>query len=290
MIKTIKKILTVLAGGLVAISSISAQSVVHQKRSVNGVTAYVVTVNLNDPLIRLSVQTAAGGIGRSESFRSMVRRSQPYAAITGTYFSVQTLLPIGDIVSKGMVQHRGSYGIAFVTARDNTARITSRYAARLATTDEAELVLCSGPTLLRFGRVALDPWAEGFRDGSMWAKKTRTGVGITAANKLLLISVPRPVHLGTLARMLKSLGAVEALAMDGGSSSALYANGKVLTQPARRLTNLLIVEKRGEPSPIVLARLRDERIQQIARLAAKQKPLHPLVPRIEQTMAVISRP
>jgi len=290
MTKNHKNILTIFAGAFITIPGISAQSVVHQKRSVNGVTAYFVTVNLNDPQIRLSVQTAAGGIGRSESFRSMVRRSQPYAAITGTYFSLQTLLPIGDIVSKGMVQHRGSYGIAFVTARDNTARITSRYAARLATTDEAELVLCSGPTLLRFGRVALDPWAEGFRDGSMWAKKTRTGVGITAADKLLLISVPQPVHLGTLARMLKSLGAVEALAMDGGSSSALYANGQVLTQPARRLTNLLIVEKRGEPSPIVLARLRDERIQQIARLAAKQKPLHPLVPRIEQTMAVISRP
>jgi len=38
-----------------------------------------------------------------------------------------------------------------------------------------------------------------------------------------------------------NLGAVEAMNLDGGASSALYANGSIITQPGRKLSTVLAV-------------------------------------------------
>ena len=49
---------------------------------------------------------------------------------------------------------------------------------------------------------------------------------------------------------MKALGANNALNLDGGSSTALYARGRFLSNPARMLTNVLLVTVRpGDPIP-----------------------------------------
>ena len=49
---------------------------------------------------------------------------------------------------------------------------------------------------------------------------------------------------------MKALGANNALNLDGGSSTAMYARGRFVSKPGRMLTNVLVVTVRpGAPVP-----------------------------------------
>src|SRR5690606_16548882 len=95
-----------------------ARSVVYELRHPYGVPTHVVTVNLNDPRIRVTVNTARGGIDRAEPFASFIHRLGPEAAITGTFFDGATLLPVGDIVARGKTLYRGPAGTGFAVRPD----------------------------------------------------------------------------------------------------------------------------------------------------------------------------
>ena len=71
---------------------------------------------------------------------------------------------------------------------------------------------------------------------------------------------------------MKALGCVDALGLDGGSSTAIYAGGKTRVRPGRRLTNVLMVSIARTPSAMVTARLNRERDVRLAALHRKQKP------------------
>jgi hypothetical protein len=102
-------------------------------------------------------------------------------------------------------------------------------------------VVCTGPNIVKNRVAYVRKRMEGFTSPSLYRKATRTAVGITRANKMLLVSVNRPIYMGTLAKIMKDLGAVEAANLDGGTSTALYCKGRVISHPGRRLTNLLVV-------------------------------------------------
>ena len=70
-------------------------------------------------------------------------------------------------------------------------------------------------------------------------------MGVTPENKLLLLTTRQPVSLHQLARIFSDLGAVDAVNLDGGSSSAMYHSGKMVTRPRRRLTNLIAIYAKG---------------------------------------------
>ena len=106
---------------------------------------------------------------------------------------------------------------------------------------EYETVVCGGPRLVNAGRTLVVPRAEGFRDGSLFRRRPRTAVGVTRSNKLMLVTVTRPIYLRQLARLMRSLGCRDAIALDGGSSSAMFYRGRFTTRPRRSLTNLLVV-------------------------------------------------
>jgi len=216
-------------------------SVGYTLRWVASTKAHVVTVNLNDPDVKVAAVIAAGGLGRSETFRSIVNRSRPDAAITGTYFGTRCLIPVGDLVVDGTFVHLGRAGSGLAITRDNRAEIIPRQQGRLNGWSDYETVICGGPTLVRGGKVVLDPRAEGFTSGAHFRTASRTAVGITAWNKLLLVSVAKPIHLGRMAKAMKALGAKEAISLDGGSSTALAYGQKVIVSPARRLTHVLAI-------------------------------------------------
>lgn len=73
---------------------------------------------------------------------------------------------------------------------------------------------------------------------STTARPPRTAIGRTADNKLILfVCDGRQTHsdgatLTELAQLLKGIGCVDALNLDGGGSSAIVAAGKVLNKPS----------------------------------------------------------
>jgi exopolysaccharide biosynthesis protein len=101
-----------------------------------------------------------------------------------------------------------------------------------------EFVVGGGPRLLRTGRpVPADPaiYSPGFAE----ARHPRTAVGIRADGRILLVTVDgrQPersvgMTIPELAALLRELGAVEAINMDGGGSTTMVAGGRVVNHPS----------------------------------------------------------
>jgi hypothetical protein len=219
----------------------SADNVTYSKVYWSGATAHVVSINLNSPDMKVTVSLARRGRGSSESFSSMVHRVKPAAAITGTFFCTRSLLPTGDIVVEGSRIHTGCVGTGVCITPDNKVDFVPYSTGHKRQWQGYDTVLCAGPTLVRDGQMYLMPRDQGFHDPSLFGAKRRTAVGVTAGNKLLLVAVDTPVQLRKLANIMMHLGAVNAVDLDGGSSTALHCNGQTVSRPGRSLTNLLVV-------------------------------------------------
>jgi hypothetical protein len=116
--------------------------------------------------------------------------------------------------------------------------------------NQTSVVLGPGPRLLRAGRLAIPAAAEGFappRAPSFFrsfvaGRKPRTLAGVRADGKLLLVTVDgrRPgwsagMTLREAARLMRSLGARDALNLGGGGSSTMTIRGEVVNRPSDRV-------------------------------------------------------
>jgi hypothetical protein len=213
-----------------------------QRGFVRGVGVNVVAVDVRSPRVKISVMLAAGGVGRSESFQHMMGRARPTAAITGTFFGLNNREPTGDIVIDGKPAWRGFIGTAVAITADNRIDfITTRYKDTFVDWSRYETVIRGGPTLLRGREFTVAPQSEGFFSLGEFARHWRTSVGVTADNHLLLVAVRQSITLWELAKIMYSLGAWDAVALDGGTSTAMYYGGKVIARPGRSMTNVLLI-------------------------------------------------
>ncbi|UCH36276.1 MAG: phosphodiester glycosidase family protein [Armatimonadota bacterium] len=237
--------------GVAMPSSAQPGSVGYEIRRVAGVRAHVVTVNLNDRDVQVTLTLARDGIGSAEPFSSMIHRTTPDAAITGTFFGVKCLLPIGNLVCDGELLYPVKTGTTLAITRDNRAVLVPTKAGELLDWSEYSTGIFAGPTLVRDGKYAVAPWAEGFTDPGHYRHARRTAAGIKANNKLLLVAVPQHVTLTRMAAIMKALGARDAVALDGGTSAALYYRGSTIVRPGRKLTNVIAVYANGRPERMI---------------------------------------
>lgn len=205
----------------------------------------VVTVDLRSPRVTVEPLLARGGIGKAESLRSMARRAEPEAVITGGFFDTHSLLPIGDIIVDGEMLHFGGRGAGIVLRRDSHKGTLVRLRSNAGTYrhtrwGKPQHVLAGALWLLRDGKPAFSLKKQGF-SGQLAGPHARAAVGLTRGGQLLLVATGKPIRLSQWARALRSLGARDALNLDGGSSTGLYFHGKAIVQPGRRLTNALAV-------------------------------------------------
>ena len=211
-----------------------------------GVPVKVISVDLNDPNVKVSAVMARHGNGTSEPFRQMIERANPNVAVTGTFFSLNDLQPVGDIVIDGSLVHFGGMGTALCITPSNHAEMVTCEWGRHHDWKPYDFVVACGPRLLREGRVVLDPHSERFHDKHMLAPNSRIAVGITRGNTLFFAMTHEPIYLGRLARVMRSLGAVEAMNLDAGTSTGFYYNGATLAKPGRKLTNMIVVYGRRD--------------------------------------------
>jgi len=226
-------------GALAAASNCSAEAnVAYQKAKVAGIWLNIVTANLNSPSVRVTPAVARWGIGTSETFRSLLRRTRPAAAIDGTFFCTRSLKPTGDIVIDGQMIYRGYLGIAVGFGDNNSVSFAG--CQDYCWTDY-RAVLTAGPSLILDGKLAVYPRDQGFRSGVHFRPRVRAAVGVTRSNKLVMVTTTRGVYLSQLARAMKALGCVNAADLDGGGSTGLYCQGKLICNPGRAMTNCLLV-------------------------------------------------
>ena len=111
------------------------------------------------------------------------------------------------------------------------------------------LMVGGGPRLLRGGRVSVTAKAEGFAPPQapaffgtfVAARQPRTLAGVRTDGTVLLVTVDgrRPgwsagMTLPEAARLMQSLGAHDALNLDGGGSSTMTVRGEVVNRPSDR--------------------------------------------------------
>ncbi len=220
-----------------------AKSLAYSWRQVLDVPVHVITADLNDPHLKVTVATADGFPRSAEPFHSIIGRTMPSAAVTGTYFSKATLRPVGDIVSDGRARHFGGLGTALAITPYNMAEMRTVPYGRHQDWAAFETVLGAGPRLLREGEVVVRARAEGFSDPHVLGRAQRTAVGLTGGRKMLLVVTRRHLTLTELAKVMQRLGCREAMNLDGGASTGMYYRGWTVVAPQRPLVNLLVIHE-----------------------------------------------
>lgn len=102
----------------------------------------------------------------------------------------------------------------------------------------------AGPRVLCRGVPIFNPSAEGFSDARILsASGMRSAAGFTEDGKLYLITCPS-IRVRDLGYLLKALGCIEGMNLDGGASSGLWYRGRYLTRPGRQISNALLIVER----------------------------------------------
>jgi exopolysaccharide biosynthesis protein len=121
--------------------------------------------------------------------------------------------------------------------------------------EKTHFAVGGGPRLLKGGSVINCAADEKFRPDVAKGRAPRTAIGITADGKLLLVCVdgrqPKTsdgMNLKELSYLMVSLGATDAMNLDGGGSTTLYLLGKVMNSPSdgceRPVSQALILKTR----------------------------------------------
>ncbi len=94
------------------------------------------------------------------------------------------------------------------------------------------------PGLLSGGNVQIDDSQSGL-SANQKAKGTKVGIGVRNERSVMIV-IAYNVNMQEFAYVFKSLGAMGALNLDSGGSTALYYNGRYLAGPGRGLPNAII--------------------------------------------------
>jgi hypothetical protein len=108
---------------------------------------------------------------------------------------------------------------------------------------EIKHVIGGGPRLLKSGDIYISKNSEQFRTDIAKSRAARTAVGINRGGSLVFVTVDKctenPYHtksagvtLEELAQIMKDLGCMEAMNLDGGSSSTMVLNDAVINVPS----------------------------------------------------------
>lgn len=238
----------------------------YARKWIGGLVVNIVQVDLRSPNIEITPSLAYGNSsvylkrnkGRNfplESFNSLIQRTLPAAAINGTYHDTKTGRIVGTIVINNKIATIGERGAAVCFDKQNhmSLHLVSGKNGKNLGWSSFKSAISTGPTLIHHGQIWLHPRKEYFKDPKVYQRARRSAIALTGANKLLLITIEQKITLWGLAKILTNLGAEEAVALDGGTSSALYYKGRVITQPSRRLSNFLLVYERSPKTTLAKA-------------------------------------
>ena len=101
--------------------------------------------------------------------------------------------------------------------------------------NNVEQAVGGNPLLLRDGQIMVD---SNFDPALSQKRHPRSALGVTADNKLMIVtvdgrqSISKGITLPDLAALMKRLGAVNAMNLDGGGSTTLSVGGLVINSPS----------------------------------------------------------
>ncbi len=123
---------------------------------------------------------------------------------------------------------------------------------------EIKHVIGGGPRLLKSGQIYISRNSERFKNDIAKSRAARTAVGINKEGNLVFVTVDKCGQSATsaksagatleeLAQIMKDLGCVDAMNLDGGSSSVMVLKGDVINTPSngaeRAVSNGILIGK-----------------------------------------------
>jgi hypothetical protein len=220
---------------------------------------------LNRPLrnggVALFTPSWGGAAPRSPGLTDVVLAGLPPTVANG-YLSarvVQVRRGGGTIVPRGggVLQARGDWRALLLGEAQLGAEVTVRLGLRPQWPDVAD-ALGGGPALVKDGRPIFDA-GEGFSRAQLALRHARTAVGQLENGRTIFVTVDgrarasMGVRMWELALELDRLGAVTAMSLDGGGSTTMAFNGRVLNEPSdgvqRAVANGLMVFYYGIYAP-----------------------------------------
>jgi hypothetical protein len=118
--------------------------------------------------------------------------------------------------------------IVGTTLRRETASLPADF-------DRYPQIMGAGPLLIQDHHIVLNAQAERFSDTFIRQAAPRSAIGKTREGTLIMATVQNRVNgpgptLQEIAQIMRQLGAVDALNLDGGSSTSLYLGGQLLNR------------------------------------------------------------
>ena len=199
-------------------------------------TIYVADVQITNPAL-LKTAFANNSYGKNITSKTSTISEDVNAilAINGDYYGVQEK---GYVLKNGTIYRRTASKNQedLVIYQDGTFKIINESEVDVDTLlkDGAYNILSFGPALIQNGKVAVSKNEE--VDKSM-ASNPRTAIGIVDdLHYVFVVSDGRTnesegLSLYELAEFMQDLGVVTAYNLDGGGSSTMYFNGKVINKP-----------------------------------------------------------
>jgi exopolysaccharide biosynthesis protein len=101
--------------------------------------------------------------------------------------------------------------------------------------DTSANILAAGPWMVQGGKIVLDGKGENFGAAFVKEQAVRSAIGITPTGNMLIVTVHDRVGgkgptLAEMAQLLQTMGVVDALNLDGGSSTSLYLGGQLINR------------------------------------------------------------
>ncbi len=202
--------------------------------------SYVVLDLKRDNLKVVPVRANCSG---GESVESLIARTNPVAAVAGTYFD-EDYKPLGDLVCDGKVMYRGCQKPAMGFKNNGTIVFLRKASGRKIRWAGVESGVACGPRLLTDGQIDINCKQDGFGKAADKLMATRCAIGRDGKGRLVMCAVPSRITLKTLAEIMLRLGAEDAINLDGGRSCFLYAHGKIQEQTGCTMSNIITVQKR----------------------------------------------
>ena len=255
-------------------ASAASQSIHSEPREVMGKMVNVVTIDFTNPNIRFDIAKGNGRRVGWEDFRSIIDRTQPAAAINGNYFDAYAdsesaivpwgyIIKEGEMINSGATINRGSFAVSF-----DREIIIDRGEA--FSKDNIETMVEAGPLLMKDGMIVYDPNSGQFNQDRININPAqRSAIGFRPNGQVIMVT-GSDLRMVELAEIMEALGSYAATNLDGGASSALYANGSMITSPGRKLNTVLLVYDDGVKG----TSLSDEEIQ----VLIDEEPLNMEVP------------
>lgn len=207
-------------------------------------------IDKNSKDVSFKVKLANNDIKSREKLSSMAQKEGALAAINGGYFAKEGG-PLGLIIIDGKIMYENVKKrpprTCFGMTQDKKFIFDRVYAQdnSISTKDGTNwnnivYAIGAGPRLIKNGEIYVNAEEEELaQNGNNITKKAgRSALAVTSGDKLLLMTVSgytgnegQGICLDPLAGRLQKLGAVEAMNLDGGGSTAMYLQNDIISTP-----------------------------------------------------------